>query len=121
MPHAITWFDLPVAELNRAVAFYSAVIGQPVRIDDHGGYKVGVFPAAAGEIAGCLVVRPGYKPAGEGSLLYFNVAGRLDAAVTAVTAAGGRITKAKHQIGPWGWRVLATDTEGNAIALHAPA
>ncbi len=121
MQHTITWFDLPVADLDRAVGFYSAVLGRKVQIDAHDGVRIGVFAHATDEIAGCLVVRPSHQPVAPGPLLYFNVSGRLDQAVTAVTANGGTVSKGKHQIGPWGWRVLATDSEGNAIALHAPA
>ena len=38
-----------------------------------------------------------------------------------VEKAGGRIQRAKMSIGPYGFIVLAVDTEGNLIGLHSLA
>jgi hypothetical protein len=32
---------------------------------------------------------------------------------------GGKILNAKHQIGPYGFRAVIQDSEGNQIALHS--
>jgi hypothetical protein len=34
MAHQVVWFDLPVLDLDRAIAFYSAVLGTAVKKDD---------------------------------------------------------------------------------------
>ena len=36
-----------------------------------------------------------------------------------VTAGGGKVLQAKHQIGPHGFRAVVLDSEGNRIALHS--
>ena len=45
--------------------------------------------------------------------------GRLDDAIAAVTANGGNVLQAKHAIGPYGFRAILLDTEGNRVALHS--
>jgi predicted enzyme related to lactoylglutathione lyase len=52
-------------------------------------------------------------------LLYFNCEGRLDQAIAAVEPNGGKIVQPRHQIGPYGFRAVVLDSEGNRIALHS--
>jgi predicted enzyme related to lactoylglutathione lyase len=52
-------------------------------------------------------------------LLYFNCQGRLDEAVAAVGPNGGKVLQPKHPIGPYGFRAVVLDSEGNRIALHS--
>jgi hypothetical protein len=59
------------------------------------------------------------KPSSDGPLVYLNVEGRLDQAIEEVTKNGGKVLKGKEQIGPYGFRAVVLDTEGNAIALHS--
>lgn len=33
MAHQIVWFDIPVLNLDRAIRFYSAVLGAPVKME----------------------------------------------------------------------------------------
>ena len=52
-------------------------------------------------------------------LLYFNCEGRLDEAIAVVEPNGGKVLEQKHQIGPYGFRAVVLDSEGNRIALHS--
>ena len=53
----------------------------------------------------------------DGPLIYLNCEGRLDAAIATVETNGGKIAPAaKHQIGPYGFRAVVLDSEGNRIA-----
>jgi predicted enzyme related to lactoylglutathione lyase len=52
-------------------------------------------------------------------MVYLNANGRLDAALAQVTSHGGTIVQPKHQIGPFGFRAVVLDSEGNRIALHS--
>ena len=61
---------------------------------------------------------PGGESTG-GPLLYLNANGRLDQAVAAAAANGGKVVEPKHQIGPHGYRAIVLDSEGNRIALHS--
>jgi uncharacterized protein len=119
MANQIVWFDLPAIELDRAVRFYSAVLGVQVKKEQHGGTDIGVLPHADTDVAGCIVVDHGGKPSQDGPLLYFNCQGRLDAAIAAVEQNGGKIVTAKQQIGRYGSRAVVLDSAGNRIALHS--
>jgi predicted enzyme related to lactoylglutathione lyase len=52
-------------------------------------------------------------------MIYLNANGRLDDAIAVVTANGGKVVKPKHPIGPFGFRAVIIDSEGNRVALHA--
>jgi len=120
MKNTICWADIPVADLDRAIAFYSAVIGVAVaKLAGEAGTEFGLLPGADSGASGCLYVAEDNGPSPKGPLVYLSVEGRLDDATQAVTRNGGRILEAKHQIGPHGFRVLFADSEGNRLALHS--
>ena len=119
MSNQIVWVDIPVADLDRAIKFYSAVLGEEVIKQSHSGFSLGLLPHADTHVSGCLVESRDYRPAQQGPLIYLNLNGRLDPAITAVTANGGEVLQAKHQIGPYGFRAIVLDSEGNRIALHS--
>jgi predicted enzyme related to lactoylglutathione lyase len=52
-------------------------------------------------------------------MIYLNANGRLDDAIAAVMANGGKVIKPKHPIGPFGFRAVIIDSEGNRVALHS--
>ncbi|MDR3614865.1 MAG: VOC family protein [Candidatus Obscuribacterales bacterium] len=113
------WIDVPVTDLERAIKFYTAILGQTVqKIAEH-GFEFGLLPHEENNVSGCLTVMPDRKPSKDGPLVYLNVDGRLDKAIAEVKEHGGEVIKAKEPIGPYGFRAVIVDTEGNAIALHA--
>ena len=119
MANQVVWFDLPATDLDRAVRFYSAIMGVQVKKEQHGGSAIGVLPHADTDVAGCIFTGKDARPSQDGPLLYFNCQGRLDAAIVAVESNGGKILTAKHQIGAYGSRAVVLDSEGNRIALHS--
>lgn len=122
MNHQFVWVDIPVVDLDRAIAFYSAVLAGSVTREGGPGFFFGLLPhAAAGAISGTLY-RPGPEnaPSQHGPLVYLNASGRLREAVQAVQEHGGYVVQSIHQIGEHGWRAIVVDSEGNRIALHAP-
>jgi predicted enzyme related to lactoylglutathione lyase len=123
MNHTFVWVDIPVVDLDRAIAFYSAVTGAKVEKTGGPGFTFGLFPHGDNDVAGCLYVpdpSDGNKPSTQGPMLYLNATGRLDAAIAAAQQAGGKVLQGRHQIGPHGWRAIVVDSEGNRIALHSP-
>jgi uncharacterized protein len=119
MPNHIVWVDIPVLKLDRAIRFYSAILGTQVEKVDYPGMTIGSFPHKDGEAAGCLYVSEDVKPSADGPLVYLNVHGRIDEAIEAVVPSGGKVLHAKESIGPFGFRAVVLDTEGNRIALHS--
>ena len=120
MNHTLCWTDIPVRDLDRAVAFYSAVLGAAVLKPSAGpGMEFGLLPGFDKGVSGCLTAGPDEVPSHQGPLVYLSVNGRLDAALTAAVAAKGKILRPKHQIGEHGFRAIIEDSEGNRIALHS--
>jgi predicted enzyme related to lactoylglutathione lyase len=119
MPNKLVWVDIPVTKLDRAIRFYSAVLGTQVEKVEYPGMTIGSFPHKDGEVAGSLYVSETYKPSMNGPLVYLNVHGRLDDAIEAAAASGGKILQPKESMGPFGSRAIVVDTEGNRIALHS--
>jgi predicted enzyme related to lactoylglutathione lyase len=119
MAHQVVWFDLPALDLDRAIAFYSAVLGTAVRKQEFPGMAIGVLPHGDGDVSGCLYQTESNPPSDHGPLLYLNCQGRLDAAIAAAEASGGKVLEGKQSIGPYGWRAIILDSEGNRIALHS--
>jgi predicted enzyme related to lactoylglutathione lyase len=119
MPAVICWTDIPVVDLDRAIAFYSAVLGEEVVKQSFEGYSFGLLPHANDNVSGCLYISEENKPSQQGPLVYLNVTGRLDQAIGAVAANGGEVVKGKHPIGPHGFRAIFVDSEGNKLALHS--
>jgi predicted enzyme related to lactoylglutathione lyase len=119
MANQIVWCDIPVQDLERATRFYAAVLGREVKRHDFSGVTVGILPHNDGEVGGCLLTGQEEKPGKDGVMIYLNASGRLDEAVGAVAANGGSVIKPKHAIGPFGYRAIVIDSEGNRVALHS--
>jgi predicted enzyme related to lactoylglutathione lyase len=119
MANQIVWVDIPCLDLERAIRFYSAILGCTVNKEDFPGFSIGVFPHESGEIGGCLFVKQDAHPSEQGPLLYMNCQSRLDEAVAAVVPNGGKVLQPKHPIGPYGFRSIILDSEGNRLALHS--
>ena len=111
------WFDIPVTNLDRAAAFYSAVLGVRVDKETFGDSSIGVIEHGQGN-GGCLVKDEAEITTG-GILLYLNVDGRIRDAVSKVVPHGGTVVKPTHSIGPHGFRAIVVDSEGNRVALHS--
>ena len=117
MLNAIVWCDIPVKDLDRALKFYSEVLSQTVSKQEFGQMEFGLLPHEGESVGGCLIAEG--KPAADGPMVYLNCDKRLDAAIGAVEKNGGKVLQAKHQIGPYGFRAIVQDSEGNRIALHS--
>jgi predicted enzyme related to lactoylglutathione lyase len=116
----VVWFDVPVMDLDRAVRFYSAVLGCKVAKQEAApGMFLGVLPHEGQAIGGCLVVARDNSPSDHGVLVYLNCDGRLNEAVDAVALHGGSVLEGVHAIGPYGSRAIVKDSEGNRVALHS--
>lgn len=120
----VGWFEIYVNDMNRAKAFYSAVLGtQFEKLEGPGqppGMEMWAFPMQYNAMgaAGSLVKMPGLDAGGHSVIVYFMCA---DCATEAAKAekAGGRMHLQKTSIGQYGFISLVVDTEGNTIGLHS--
>ena len=121
--NAVGWFEIYVNDMERAVAFYQAVLGARFEdMDDptNSGMQMKSFPMDPSSYGapGALVRMDGFTPGVGGTLVYFVVE---DCAVeeARVANAGGEVIEPKKSIGEFGWISLCKDTEGNMFGLHS--
>ncbi|HYR23162.1 MAG TPA: VOC family protein [Chthoniobacterales bacterium] len=122
----LCWTDIPVTNLDRAIKFYSAVLGKAVQKLSEGRMEYGLLGHEEQTASGCLCLRGDSggvdnRPSANGPLIYLSVEGRLDEAVEAARKNGGKVLRARQQIGEHGFRAVIIDSEGNRIALHSTA
>jgi predicted enzyme related to lactoylglutathione lyase len=118
----VVHFEIPVLDLDRAMAFYSAVFETSLTREEIDGYQMAMFPVKDEGFgaSGALVQGDVYIPSTEGCFLYFGVES-IDETMSRALANGGSEMYAKKSNGDLGWVAEIKDTEGNRIALHQPA
>lgn len=118
--NAVSWFEIYVQDLPRAKAFYERVFDRTLEKLESGDLEMWAFQGAMDRYGtgGALVRNPGVPSGGNSTVVYFECE---DCAVEGarIPGAGGRVFKDKFPIGPYGFIVLAFDTEGNLIGLHS--
>ena len=121
--HAIDWFEIPVRNMDRAAAFYEALLAISIRRETIAPNTLGLFSYGGNGVGGCLIAGDNVPaPAANGTLVYLDAAPSLDAVLARVEAAGGRITTPKVQLpGDMGCFAHIIDTEGNRVGLHGTA
>jgi uncharacterized protein len=124
MKHAISWFEIPAINIDRAQKFYEAVFQVKLVNMDFGTTKMRAFPLddPMDGVGGTIIDTGGlHKPSlTDGPLIYLNgnpdVQIFLDRAITN----GGKIMVPKTELSPeYGFMAIFEDSEGNRIALHS--
>ena len=124
MKNAISWFEIPSADLDRATKFYETIFGVSLIPMDLADIKMRMFPIddPMTGIGGAIVYSEGFhKPsATDGTLIYLNGNPDVQKVLDKVEAAGGSIMVPKTEISPeYGFMAVIIDTEGNRIGLHS--
>lgn len=120
MSNVITWFEIPTADFDRAVKFYSIILGKEIAVNDHMGQTRGVFPKDGEDVGGELVPPGnGQYPSATGTRISLNCEGILDEVIGRVEAAGGHVLQPKMSLGKPGWVAVISDSEGNTVGLHS--
>ena len=117
--NVIIWADIPVVDLERARKFYAHVTGLPV-LSFPGMDDVAVIgDPTAGAPMYSIDLYVGGTPTAEGSTVYLNPYGDIDAAVARVREAGGEVLQDKQWMGDMvGWIAYFKDTEGNRLGFQ---
>lgn len=114
--NAAVWFEIPVTDMDRAKAFYGAVLQNTLTDEKDGPNPMAMF-AAANQSAVSGHVYPG-KPApeGVGPTVHLAVAAPLEEAMERVTANGGSVVSPVIEI-PAGRFAYCLDPDGNSFGL----
>lgn len=119
--NAISWFAIPVTDLERARKFYCDMMGFE-KMEDLPTPEgtCAIFPSGDGEVGGSLNPFMGFKPTADaGVTVWLSAGDDLKVALDRVEPAGGQILQAKTPIGEFGHMAMILDTEGNRIGLHS--
>ncbi len=122
--NAISWFEIPATDLNRAQTFYEFIFDMKMTTLDLPNIKMKMFPLEdpMTGVGGALVDSGGFhKPSPtDGPLLYLNANPDIQPILDKVVKAGGKISVPKTLISPdYGYMAVIIDTEGNRIAFHS--
>jgi uncharacterized protein len=117
----VVHFEIPVTDMDRAVAFYEDVLGYSLTRESVDGYEMAFFPRSDHRFgaAGALAKGDVYQPSHKGPIIYFDVAD-IDAVLGRAEARGARVLYPKKDIGSAGFVAEFEDSEGNRIALSQP-
>jgi hypothetical protein len=106
----LCWTDIPITNLDRAIKFYSAVLGQAVKKLSEGGVEYGLLPHEEQNASGCLCVR--------------SDSGGLDNTPSASTATNRRprVPRRHYRFGRQSYRAshisfLALNTSGRRLKI----
>ncbi len=124
MNNAISWFEIPATNLDRAQKFYESIFGISMMSMDLPNIKMRMFPLddPMNGVGGAVVDSGGFhKPSGtDGPLVYLNGNPDVQQLLDKVVGAGGTIMVPKTEITPeYGFMAVIIDTEGNRIGLHS--
>ena len=115
---AVTWFEIPATDLQRAKRFYETIFETQLRVEDFGG-PMAIFPYQNPGIGGCIFAG-GTHPSPHGTLIYLNAEGRLDRTLELLESAAGRVDTLKTKVSDdIGYVAHFIDSEGNRVGLHA--
>jgi uncharacterized protein len=119
MANIISWFEISTTDFDRAIAFYSALVGKKLeKMPEMPNYAF--FPMEEMGPGGALQQVDGYEPSAQGTIIYLNLGEDLSEALARVEPAGGKILVHKTLISEeFGYFAHFLDTEGNRIGLHS--
>ena len=121
--NAISWFEIPTKDLDRAQKFYEEIFGIQMIPLDLENIKMRMFPLDdMMGVGGALCYAEGfYNPSlNDGPLIYLNANPDVKLILDKVDAAGGRVVVPKTEISPeYGYMGVFIDSEGNRIGLHS--
>ena len=112
------YFEIPVTDMQRAMAFYEAVFGYDFVLENIHGNEIAFLPFEKKEkgITGALAKGKTYKPSHDGSLIYLHV-DNINKIIAFAIKHGGRNLFPRTQASEYGFVAEIEDSEGNRIGL----
>ena len=121
--NVVGWIEIPVADMERAISFYEAILDLKLERHQMGELDMAWFPFGdlPGAMGSLVYHREFYKPSTDGVLIYFTCpSGDLKNELAKIEPSGGKILVPKTLITEdVGYMAVFVDTEGNRIALHS--
>jgi len=118
----IGWVEIPVADMDRAIAFYEDVFQFKIQRGQIGPLDMGWFPGNQEQkgCSGSLVKHDSYMTSETiGALIHFSSANVANELVP-IESTGGKVVEKKTLISEEiGYSGMFIDSEGNRIALHS--
>lgn len=119
----VSWVEIPVRDLDRALAFYRAVLQLPeIEVSDDGTRRTAVIYHGGEDKPGVsLNQTANFEPGDKGPLMYFQVGKHnvLTAMLERVASNGGTVTAEMTEMGGGSNYGMFRDSEGNTIALSS--
>jgi len=115
----VSYFEIPVADMDRAIEFYEAVFSVTLERTVIDGHEMALFPFDGNDsgISGSLAMGDSYTPSTSGPRIYFFVE-NIDEVLQRVIAKNGTVAYDKTRAGSF-WVAEFEDSEGNQIALSS--
>ena len=120
MNNLVSIIEIPATNLNRAIGFYSSILGFTIEVVEMGDVLMGILPNDEGSVNVVLSQGSDYKPTTSGCIVYLNGGDDLQPILEKIEPNGGSILVPKTEISPeMGFFALFMDTEGNQLGLHS--
>lgn len=118
--YPINWFEIPATDFDRAVRFYSKVLGRDLPTSEMNGSHMAFFSTDPLDVSGVIIKGEGAEPSNKGVLIYLNGGDDLNIPLGKIEEAGGEIIVPKTKISDdLGHFAIFIDSEGNRLALHS--
>ncbi len=115
----INWFEIPVTNLERASAMYSAMLDHRPLQTTANGIGHAIFKLDDDGVGGALVADPKRAPKrGSGSVVYLHARDGVTRCLARAVEAGAKVVMPLTAIEPNGKIALIEDLDGNVVGLH---
>jgi uncharacterized protein len=119
MKSAIHWFEIPVTDIDKAAAFYEAMLGYTLRRETFMGNPHAMFAAEDPGTSGTLLVDAKRTPSSVGTIVYLAAPDGVAPCLARAAKAGARVIQPRTSLGEVGEIGLIEDLDGNRVGLHA--
>ncbi len=111
----VNWFEIPVRNVDRAQAFYAALLDRKMGEIDGPNGKMRIFESANGPEG--TIFQGDRGPGADGVRIYLHCPD-IDGALARCSKAGGKVDEGKSSIGPFGHIAVIKEPDDNRIGLH---